>query len=258
MLAMRKEFDALRQSMRRSEARATDAPSTHASGASPTLHTGVFGNERDTHSPAGESAGESMGPTAAEFAAVLTADLESGPFNRNAMRKLWGWTVKNQKNITSLQAELKKAIAENPSSAELQAALATTYASQLSSGELNREDRDAARKGAWGAYDKAIELDPNHWQARWGKAFGTTFIPPQFGGRISAIKQFEELKKIQETGAPQPEQSGVYSQLGRLYVDAGRSDKARTALENGLERFPDDERIKEQLRLLSPPPPKDE
>ena len=105
----------------------------------------------------------------------------------------------------------------------------------------------------WGAastqLDKAIELSPQHWNARYTKAFGTTFIPPQFGQRPAAIKQFEELITIQEQRAPESHYSGSYYQLGRLYAEAGNQEKAREVWSRGLKLFPDDEQLQASLEV---------
>ena len=94
------------------------------------------------------------------------------------------------------------------------------------------------------SYDKAIELDPGHWQARFGKAFGISMAPEFLGVRPVAIKQFEELLAIQEQGAPEPHHAQTYFRLGTLYKDAGNTAKAREIWDRGLRLFPDNSVLK--------------
>ncbi|MHC4819984.1 MAG: tetratricopeptide repeat protein [Planctomycetota bacterium] len=103
----------------------------------------------------------------------------------------------------------------------------------------------------WGkvgaSYDAALTLEPNHWQARFGKAFGTSMAPEFLGMRPEAIRQFEELKEIQGRRAPEPQHAQVYFRLGTLYKDAGNAEKARSLWAEGLKLFPDNQELKDTL-----------
>ncbi len=107
---------------------------------------------------------------------------------------------------------------------------------------------------AWGpvgaAYEEAIRLDPKHWQAHFGRAFGTSMAPESLQMRPTAIKQFEELVRIQESESSAPEHVKAYQRLGTLYKDAGNPAKAREVWARGAARFPDNEELADSIRLI--------
>jgi len=144
--------------------------------------------------------------------------------------------------------DLKARLARDPQSADLHCALATAYGAKTAFGVVG-----AARGETWALaeaeYDAAIRLDPNHWEARYGKAFGASMAPEFVGLRPEAIRQFEELMEIQESQAPAEDHVLVYARLGTLYKDAGNVARAREVWQRGAKRFPDDARLKDMLSL---------
>jgi tetratricopeptide (TPR) repeat protein len=102
---------------------------------------------------------------------------------------------------------------------------------------------------AQAAYEAAIKLEPEHWTARYGKAFGTSMAPEFLGMRPEAIRQFEELLEIQKRKAPEPHYAGTYFRLGTLYKDAGNVEKAREIWGAGLALFPDNEELKGTIEV---------
>ena len=180
--------------------------------------------------------------------ADLLGEVTQGPFDQRKVNGMWAWMTQHQKSIPELIKGLEAQVKKNPN-AELFTALATAYV-----GELNYLTTPGAPQGlVWAkasrAYDKAVELDGEHWQARFGKAFGTTFIPTQFGSRPAAIKQFEALREIQERRAPEAQYAQTYTQLGRLYAAEGNHEKAREVWRAGLELFPQNTSLKGQLEV---------
>jgi len=150
-----------------------------------------------------------------------------------------------QKTIDTLEAE----IAKNPQSADLYAALATAYAAKTAYATPPGPEQGNVWAKAEKAYDEAIRLDPEHWQARYGKAFGDSMAPEFVGLRPRAIREFEELVEIQERKPLAPEHAEVYIRLGTLYKDAGNVKKARETWQRGKDRFPDDKRFAEAIAL---------
>lgn len=142
-----------------------------------------------------------------------------------------------------------EALEEEPKNADLHAALATAYVGQLQFNTPAGPQQGPVWMQADRAYRTAVELDPGHWQARFGRAIGTSFIPVQFGQRPNAIRQFEELRRLQEGRAPEPGHAQTYAQLGRLYAEAGNVEKAREVLKAGQKLFPEDEQIRTQLEV---------
>jgi tetratricopeptide (TPR) repeat protein len=100
------------------------------------------------------------------------------------------------------------------------------------------------------SYERAIEFEPEHWQARYGLAFGNSMAPEFAGLRPRAIREFEELMKLQETRAPAEEHTRVYLRLGTLYKDAGNPEKARAIWQRGLKRHPESEQLHDVVSIL--------
>jgi predicted Zn-dependent protease len=47
-----------------------------------------------------------------------------------------------------------------------------------------------------------------------------------------------------------PEEPGMYENLGEAYFEYGWLDDAKKVLEEGVRKFPDDERLKEVLKRI--------
>jgi tetratricopeptide (TPR) repeat protein len=152
--------------------------------------------------------------------------------------------------IDGLVASIRAAIARDPENADLRCALATALNSKAIFGMTPGPEQWKVFGEASESYKEAIRLDPGHWQARFGKANGESMAPEFVGLRPQAIRQFEELMKIQESRAPAEEQALVYRRLGSLYRDAGNTVKARQIWERGRKRHPQDEGLKEALDIL--------
>ncbi len=111
---------------------------------------------------------------------------------------------------------------------------------------------DGPERGAWAVkgeaqYQKVLEIDPEHWVARFSLAFSWSQWPAFANKGPAAIDQFEKLRDIQERGVAQPRQSRVYVQLATLYRTQGNAERAQKTLEDGLERHPGDPGLKDAL-----------
>ncbi len=188
-------------------------------------------------------------PEAQKPAALVSWLVGQGSFGGSEANRMFGWMSRQKERIPELLAGLKKALAADPKNADLHAALATAYVGQLQFNTPAGAQQGPVWMQADAAYKKAIELDTEHWQARFGRAFGTSFIPVQFGQRPNAIRQFEKLRGIQEGRAPEKGFAQTYAQLGRLYAEAGNVAKARKVLKAGQELFPEDRQIRAQLEV---------
>jgi tetratricopeptide (TPR) repeat protein len=96
------------------------------------------------------------------------------------------------------------------------------------------------------AFDKALELDERHWDARFNKAVSLSFWPPVFGKQGEAIQQFETLLAQQGDSAVRPEFAQTYMFLGNLYEQQGKSDQAMATWRRGLTAFPDDAELRKR------------
>ncbi|MHC4838807.1 MAG: hypothetical protein ACYTF3_11570 [Planctomycetota bacterium] len=100
-----------------------------------------------------------------------------------------------------------------------------------------------------GAYDKALAIDPQNWDARFSKAVSYSFWPPVFGKQAEAIGHFETL--IEQQGSRPKEDRFVqtYQFLGNLYAQTGKQAEAEAAWRAGLEQFPDNSGLKQSLGI---------
>ncbi len=104
---------------------------------------------------------------------------------------------------------------------------------------------DGPEAGIWAgkadaAYDRALELNPQHWGARFNKAVSLSFWPPIFGKQAEAITHFETLIGQQAEGQHEAGHSQSYLLLGNLYNQTGQADKAKAIWAQGLAAFPGD------------------
>jgi tetratricopeptide (TPR) repeat protein len=164
-----------------------------------------------------------------------------GPDDTN---RLFAWLTVRKDRIGAVIAAIQKEIEADPTNPDLQVALATAYVADLTNNTMPGPQQGIVWAKASAAYDAAIKLEPEHWTARFGKAFGTSMAPEFLGMRPESIRQFEELLEIQKRKAPEPHFAGTYFRLGTLYKDAGNVEKARELWSEGLRLFPDNEELK--------------
>ena len=98
------------------------------------------------------------------------------------------------------------------------------------------------------AFDTALDLDPEHWDARFTKAVSLSFWPPITGKQPEAVSNFQTLIAQQEkSGVTQPHYAQSYLLLGNLYLQQGKTDLAMQTYQQGLGLFPDHGDLKSQL-----------
>lgn len=100
------------------------------------------------------------------------------------------------------------------------------------------------------AFDRALALDPTHWDARFTKAVSLSHWPPLFGKQAEAIGHFETLVQQQRSMAPRPQHVQTYLLLGNLYQQSGKGDDARRTWQEGLAVFPGDAALLDALSKL--------
>ncbi|MEM7305091.1 MAG: hypothetical protein AAF682_00405 [Planctomycetota bacterium] len=100
------------------------------------------------------------------------------------------------------------------------------------------------------AYGRVLDLDPQHWEARYNKARNMSFWPAAYGGQAEAIKHFEILIDQQESGAPADRYARTYLWLGNLYAQQGNASLANDVWNRGLQLYPGDSSLAEKLALL--------
>lgn len=111
---------------------------------------------------------------------------------------------------------------------------------------------DGPQAGIWAnradkAFDRALEVDPDHWEARFTKAISLSFWPPIFGKQAEAVRQFETLIEKQAAQPAREEFAQSYLLLGNLYLQKGDAAKAQATWQKGLELYPDAASLKAKL-----------
>lgn len=149
--------------------------------------------------------------------------------------------------VEAMVEMFEKHATNNPQDPEAQTQLGIAYLMQLQGMTPGIETGKIAMK-ADKVFDKALKLNPTHWEARFVKAQALSFWPPMFGKQAEAISQLETLRKQQETGgsATGPRQAQTYVVLGNLYSQQGKQDKALEAWRKGSELFPQNEDLKKK------------
>lgn len=198
--------------------------------------------------PEGEGPGEGDGEGAAATPEQGIEELVRGLKGRKLVPddtdRLFEWLTNHQDRISAVIAAIQKEIVADPANPELQVALATAYIAELWNNTPQGPQQGIVWMKASAAYEAAIKLEPEHWTARFGKAFGTSMAPEFLGMRPEAIRQFEDLLEIQNRKPPEPHFASTYFRLGTLYKDAGNVEKARDLWKEGLRLFPDNEELK--------------
>jgi tetratricopeptide (TPR) repeat protein len=102
-------------------------------------------------------------------------------------------------------------------------------------------------------FDRALELDPEHWEARFTKAVALSFWPPVFGKQAEAIRQFEVLVGQHQGSPVLPHQAQTYELLGNLYLQSGQREKALSTWSTGRSLVPQNPSFAQKLAQLETP-----
>jgi len=110
--------------------------------------------------------------------------------------------------------------------------------------------------GLWAAkaetqWKEVLARDDRHWEARFSLATSWARYPDFLNKGPDAVREFETLRRQQESGPVEPRQAQVYLELGNLYKRAGNAEKQRAALEEGMRRHSDSEELRKALELLN-------
>jgi vitamin B12 transporter len=115
----------------------------------------------------------------------------------------------------------------------------------LSQGELSSEALDLL--------DKALELQPDHWMARFVIA-AISYRSPAFLGRGKrAAKEFDELLRMQGDRTDNPLFARVFAMRGMQLNRAGQADSARALWNRGAALFPNDAELRGLVQRAGTP-----
>lgn len=179
--------------------------------------------------------------SAEEIAALLASA------DQVASTELWARLVAEGRDKELLD-HLKVIAEANPNDPEAQLALGAAYLgrTQQSAGPMAGLYATLADE----ALDRALEADPEHWEARFTKAMALSFWPANFGKQPESIQQFETLIQQQQHLPPSNDHAQSHFFLGNLYQQTGRPDMALAAWKRGLDLFPGNEQLAAQIALM--------
>jgi hypothetical protein len=137
----------------------------------------------------------------------------------------------------------RKRLAQNPRDAEALVGTARALsvcilpsAGFMAQGELSSE--------ALGLLDKALEIDPANWIARFVLASISDRSPAFLGRGKRAAKEYDELLRMQGDRTDNPLFAGVFAARGRQLSREGQLDSARALWARGARLFPNDAALK--------------
>ena len=142
--------------------------------------------------------------------------------------------------------DLQQGVTDTPRDVEAKMRLASAYTAKLLTVP------DGPERGAWamkaeGQWGAVLAIEPEHWEARYSRAFSWSQWPPFLGKAPAAIKEFEALVEQQRGMTPEPRHARVYLQLSQLYRSQGNVERANETLRTGMERHPDAAELKDAL-----------
>jgi tetratricopeptide (TPR) repeat protein len=143
-------------------------------------------------------------------------------------------------------AQLEELVEAAPHDPEMHVDLAGAYVQKLFDVGPGPMQVVFAEK-AEDTFGRALELDSEHWGARFGRAMTLSNTPAFLGRAPAAIHDFEVLIEQQERRPTEPRFAQTYFFLGNMYEDAGETEKAVSTWRRGAELFPEYDGIAEQL-----------
>lgn len=166
-----------------------------------------------------------------------------GEATQDEQARFWAMLREKSEVLAGVLADLEKAVAETPTDVDARMRLSRGYLAKLFTVP------DGPEKGVWamkamGQYGKVLELDPEHWEARFSLGMSYSQFPDFLNKRPDAIREFETLKKQQESRSPEPHFAQTYLQLRELYLKDGKTDEAKRVLDEGMRLFPDDKELR--------------
>jgi len=207
---------------------------------------GTEAGEPAAAAPTGEASARS-GPDAQRRAVEdAFAQLLAGDLSQEQRQALWA-RMAAEGLSDELVALFEERVEREPNDPQLRVELGEAYLQKVF--EVGGSSPTA---GLWamkadGAFDAALALDEQHWDARFSKAVSYSFWPPALGMQNKAIAQFEILLEQQKGQAPSPQYAQTYYFLGNMYQQTGNPQKALAIWQEGAALYPGDAQLAAQL-----------
>jgi tetratricopeptide (TPR) repeat protein len=191
------------------------------------------------------SGADAITGTKVEQAAHMLALLDDPEMDDEEWNDVWK-KISEAGLMDEALALLEANVANDPGNPDAHLALAGGYFAQSVNTANDME------KGLWAVkadqvLNRALELDPWHWDARFTKAVSLTYYPPAMGKQGEALKHLEILKDQQKKLPPNPKHAQTYLYLGNLHLQMGNHKKASQIWKEGLGLYPDSAELAVQL-----------
>ena len=178
---------------------------------------------------------------------ALVAELLGGELDEAGRNAVWK-SLAERGLLEEALAMFEDRVEQDPANPDLRLDLGRAYL------EMIQEVGNGPLAGRYAtladeAFDQALELDENHWGARYTKAVALSFWPPMFGKQGAAIEQFELLVAQQAASPIRPEHADTHLWLGNMYRQIGEGDKALEAWRAGAAIFPEHAELAAQIEL---------
>ena len=187
-------------------------------------------------------------PAKPSFAADISQLLETlvSPQATYAQKQAAWKELRDTGKLDEAITELEQAVKTDPSAAEYSAALGQAYLQKLQTIQDSRDQAILAMK-ADQAFDQALNVDPNNWDARFYKAAALSHWPAEMNKSQDVIENFSVLIEQQETQPPQPQFAQSYLRLGEQYQKSGYPDLAVEMWQRGAALFPSNQALQTKL-----------
>lgn len=160
--------------------------------------------------------------------------------------EIWA-KIRDEGLVDEAIAALEAEVDSNPDNADLLVELGYAYVQPIFSGAAAGPEAGIWSMKSDATYDRALAIDPQHWDARFSKAVSYSFWPPVMGKQGEAIKHFETLIEQQGNRPREDRFVQTYQFLGNLYAQTGKQAEAEAAWRKGLTEFPDNAGLKQSL-----------
>lgn len=167
------------------------------------------------------------------------AQTPSGP-QRDA---IWQ-QLKELGGVDAAVTYFERVAAAQPQSADAQTDLGTAYIQKMLQATDEAQRIELGQK-VDAQFDRALALQPDHWEARFRKAVGLTYGPALSGRQDAAIAHFETLVSQQANQPATAQFAQTYVYLGRLYAQRGDMAKAQRIWQQGLALHPTDAELRQ-------------
>jgi tetratricopeptide (TPR) repeat protein len=156
--------------------------------------------------------------------------------------------------LADAAAELERRAAGDPENAMCQSALGQAYL------KLCADTTDVRQQAIWAMtadadFEKALNLDPSNWDARFTRAVAMSYWPANLNKGDEVIQQLNTLVAQQEQQSPQPQFAQTYEWLGKQYQKTGQPDAAQQIWQRGASLFPSDQSLQTLMAAAPAPQP---